>query len=65
MFLDVTYSAAYFLPAAIKPKSVYLKKSANEIQIVYTAKTLWLLDKNGMTIKFTDILRIKFNVLKK
>ena len=32
-FLEETYSAAYFLPAAIKPKSEYLKKIPKEIQI--------------------------------
>lgn len=30
---EITCSEAYFFPAAIKPKSEYLKKNVNEIQI--------------------------------
>ena len=63
--LEITYSLAYFLPEAIKPKSVYWKNNPKEIQTAYIAKISGVFDKKGIARRFKDILSNKFKKLNK
>ena len=64
-FLETTCSAAYFLPAAIKPKSEYLKKKPKEIQIEQIAKMSGVFDKIGIAMRFKDMRIARFKKLNK